>query len=127
MSSPDTLVSPAASPERDGSPQPTDETSIEERSPLYQSLLAAVDLPKTAKQEWLETVADFQSNPRLLNKAPYNDGALHWVDNGGHVLGLGFPAILDRHGKYGRLGPYFNMAGDQGVKVKVSKYMLLGD
>jgi hypothetical protein len=56
--SPDTVVSAPRSPDREQSP-----ADVEGRSPLYQSLMAALDMPNTAKCEWLETVADFKNNP----------------------------------------------------------------
>lgn len=65
----------------------------------------------------METVADFKNNPRAPHLAPYNDGSLHYVDMQGRLLIIGFPAVLDMDGKYSRTGPYFNMAGAQGLKV----------
>ena len=114
--SPDTLPSRPSSPNREPTP-----SNIYEKTPLYQSLLAAVEMPLSAKPKWLETVADFSNNPRTIPRPPYNDGMFHFVSNNGDVLGIGFPAVLDLHGKYGRLGPYFNMATEQGVNLKVRK------
>jgi hypothetical protein len=108
--SPDTLLSAPGSP----NPEQDDD---DVKSPLYLSLLAVLDMAGTAKTKWLETVADFDNNPRAVHTAPYNDGALHFVDVDGQVLGIGFPAVLDMHGKYARVGSYFNMATEQGVKV----------
>ena len=54
--SPDTVGSAPGSPDREQSP-----ADVEGRSPLYQSLMAALDMPTTAKREWLETVADFKT------------------------------------------------------------------
>jgi hypothetical protein len=47
----------------------------------------------------------------------YNDGSLHRVDKNGHLLYLAFPAVLDMDSKFGRTGPYFNLAAKQGIKV----------
>ena len=79
-------------------------------------------MPNSAKPKWLETVADFDNNPRAVHASPHSDGALHFVDQNGDVLGIGFPAYLDVHGKYARIGPYFNMATEQGVKVSFNLY-----
>jgi hypothetical protein len=113
--SPDTLPSLPGSPNNE-------QTDVEEKSPLYQSLLAVLDMPNSAKPKWLQTVADFDNNPRAVHTSPHNDGALHFVDHNGEVLGIGFPAYLDVHGKYARIGPYFNMATEQGVKVSLYLY-----
>jgi hypothetical protein len=113
--SPDTVVSAPRSPNRELSP-----ADVEGRSPLYQSLMAALDMPNAAKREWLETVADFKNNPRALHLPPYNDGALHFVDKDGYILPISFPAVLDLHGRYARLGPYFNMTSEHGIKVTTS-------
>ena len=112
LDSPDTVGSAPGSPDREQSP-----ADVEGRSPLYQSLMAALDMPTTAKREWLETVTDFKNNPRVLHLPPYNDGALHFVDKDGYILPISFPAVLDLHGKYARLGPYFNMTSKHGTKV----------
>ena len=108
--------SPHSLPSAPGSPNP-EQDDDEVKSPLYLSLLAVLDMAGTAKTKWLETVADFNNNPRTVHTAPYNNGALHFVDVDGQVLGIGFPAVLDMHGKYARVGSYFNMMTEQGVQV----------
>jgi hypothetical protein len=111
----DTIPSAPATPDREETPPPP----LEEMSPLYQSLLEMVKLPSSPTQKWLDNIADFKNNPRALHEPPFNDGALHWVNKDGRILGLGFPAMLDLHGRYGRLSPYFSMAGEQGVNVRL--------
>jgi hypothetical protein len=91
--------------------------SPEQKSALYQSLAAAIEHPNCATAAWIDTVGDFKNNPRTFHDPPYNDGSAHWIDTGGHVLCMAFPAVLDLNGKYGRTGPYFSLAGGQGVKV----------
>ena len=79
--------------------------------------MAASDMSNTANATWLETVADFNNNSQAVHTPLYNDGSLHFVDNNGEILQIGFPAYLDVHGKYAHQGPYFNMETGQGVKV----------
>lgn len=93
------------------------EPSPEPASPLYQSLEAALQHPSCVSAAWIDTVGDFKNNPRALHARPYNDGSLHWVDREGKLLCMAFPALLDLDGKYGRTGPYFSLASEQGVKV----------
>lgn len=109
--SPATLRSAAATPEP---------PEVDEKTPLYQSLVAAIEMRNTANNEWLKKVADFDNNPRLIHERPYDDNALHWVNKEGHVIPIAFPATLDIHGHYSRLGPYFNM--EQGPKVSTLTY-----
>jgi hypothetical protein len=113
--SPETLGSPQGSPEQE-------DVDIQTKTPIYQSLVAALDMPHAANARWLDSIADFDNNPRLILRAPYNDGALHFVDNNGETLQIGFPAYLDVRGKYARQGPYFNMETDHGVKVCTHSY-----
>jgi hypothetical protein len=111
---PPPLWDPAASEtEREDSP--------ETRSPLYQSLLAAMDHPSCAKPSWVDTVADFKNNPRALHTLPYNDGSQHYVDNDGNLLCMAFPAVIEYNAKYTRTGPYFSLSGPQGMNVKQSQ------
>ncbi|KAG2146619.1 hypothetical protein DEU56DRAFT_704310, partial [Suillus clintonianus] len=50
----------------------------------------------------------FENNPRPL-RTFMNDSAEYWVDAGGSLLRMKFPARLDLTGQYSRTGPYFNM------------------
>ena len=93
------------------------EDSPKTRTPLYQSLLAALDHPSCAKASWLDTVADFKNNPRTINTPPYNDGSVHYVDNNGNLLCMGFPAVIEHDARYSRTGPYFSLEGPQGMNV----------
>lgn len=95
------------------------EDSPEVLSPLYHSLVEAIKHPSCVNRAWISTVADMEkNNPRALHVRPYNDGSLHFVDKGGNLLCMAFPAVLVLDGKYGRTGPYFSLAtGEQGVKV----------
>jgi len=95
------------------------EDSPETLSPLYQSLVEAIKHPSCVNKAWIGTVADLEKkNPCALHVCPYNDGLLHFVDKGGNLLCMAFPAVLVLDGKYGRTGPYFSLAtGEQGVKV----------
>jgi hypothetical protein len=92
------------------------ENSPASKSPLYQSLLAAIEHPNCVKPAWIDTVTNSKNNPRGLPK-PYNDGSLHWVNNSNDLLCMAFPAVLDLDGKYGRTGPYFSLSGTQGKNV----------
>ena len=91
--------------------------SPDEFSPLYQSLMEALRHPNCVSAAWIDTVADFKNNPRALHSVPYNDGSVHWVDKAGHILHMAFPAELDMDGKFGCTGPYFNLGGEQEIKV----------
>jgi hypothetical protein len=71
------------------------EDSPKTRTPLYQSLLAALDHPSCAKASWLNIVADFENNPHTIHTHPYNDGSVHYVDNNSNLLSpLGVPFSL---------------------------------
>jgi hypothetical protein len=110
---PPPLWDPASETEREDSP--------ETRTPLYQSLLAAMDHPSCAKPSWVDTVADFKNNPRALHTLPYNDGSQHYVDNDGNLLCMAFPAVIEYDAKYTRTGPYFSLSGPQGMNVNQSQ------
>ena len=117
IGSPPPLVYLSDTPENEtaseGSPEPT-------YKPLYQSLQAVVMHPSSVGAAWIDTIGDLKNNPHALHTAPYNDGSLHWVDQKGKLLCMGFPAVLDLEGKYGRIGPYFSLTSDHGVKVGTS-------
>lgn len=87
-----------------------------ERSNLYKSLEAAIEDPYSVSNEWLDTIAEFKNNPRVINNGPYKDGSFHWVNKNDDVLCMAFPAILEMNGKYTKVGPYFNL-GDRFTKV----------
>ena len=70
-------------------------------------------------QKWMETIGDLANNPSKLSTAPYNDGSLHWMNNDDNILSVAFPAVLRTSGKYARIGPYFNLKGEQDVKVNL--------
>jgi hypothetical protein len=104
-------------------PQAGSETEHEDspktRTPLYQSLLAALDHPSCAKPSWVNTVADFTNNPRAIHVPPYNDGSAHYVDNKGNLLCMAFPAVIEHDARYSRIGPYFSLDGPQGMNVSL--------
>ena len=70
----------------------------------------------------LKTLPTFKNNPRTLPYAPYNDNALHYVDQKQKPLCMAFPAVIDLNGKFTKIGPYFNLMGDQTVKVSFHSY-----
>lgn len=109
---PDSLPSPANSDKSiDALLQP------EQKSDLFLSLEAALKHPNCVSETWVETIGDFKNNPRSLPYAPYNDGALHYVDNKQKPLSMAFPAVIDLNGKFSKIGPYFNLMGDQNVNA----------
>jgi hypothetical protein len=110
--SPSSVISPTT-------PTPTvSDNSVEaQHSLLYLSLKAALQHPSCVSPSWIDTIADFKNNPRTLSNAPYNDGALHYVDKKQKVLCMTFPAVLDLDGKYGKIGPYFSLMGERNVQV----------
>ena len=85
--------------------------------PLYQSLEECLKHPRCISNKWLNEVSDVQNSPRTLKNAPYNDGALYWVDEDNNLLSMAFPAVLETDGKFSKIGPYFNLAGDREIKV----------
>jgi hypothetical protein len=87
------------------------------RSLIYLSLQESLRHPSCVSNTWIDTIADFKNNPRTLQTPPYNDGALYYVDKKQKPLCMAFPAVLTLNGKYGKIGPYFNLMGDQGVKA----------
>jgi hypothetical protein len=89
----------------------------EDHSLLYLSLEAALKHPNCISNDWIDSIGDFKTNPRIFRSPPYNDGASHYVDHKQKPLNMAFPAVLQLNGKYGKIGPYFNLMGDQGVKV----------
>jgi hypothetical protein len=88
-----------------------------EHTTLYESLDAVIKHPSCVCNEWIDTIADYKTNPRLLNTPPYNDGSFHWVDNNDDLLCMAFPAVLDIDGKYSKIGPYFNLLRDRSGKA----------
>jgi hypothetical protein len=104
-------LDPASETEREDSLGP------ESRTPLYQSLLAALDHPSCAKPAWVNTVADFRNNPRAIHTRPYNDGSAHYVDNNGDLLCMAFPGIVEDDPRYTRIGPYYSLKGPQGMNI----------
>jgi hypothetical protein len=114
----------------DSLPSPTNsDKSIEaqlqpqQNSDLYLSLEAALKHPSCVSETWMETIGDFKNNPRSLPYAPYNDGALYYVDDKQKPLSMAFPAVIDLNGKFSKIGPYFNLMGDQNVKVRYKYYI----
>ena len=105
-----------------GTPTASEHSPPPTYTPLYQSLQAAVQHPSCVSPAWIDTLADFKNNPRALHKPPHNDGSLHWVNKKGNLLCMAFPAVLDLNGKYGRIGPYFSLFTDQGIKVHFLLY-----
>ena len=89
---------------------------------LYLSLEEALKNPSCVSDTWIENIADFKNNPRTLPYAPYNDNALHYVDQKQKPLCMAFPAVIDLNGKFTKIGPYFNLMGDQAVKVSFHSY-----
>lgn len=92
----------------------------EQHSLLYLSLEEALKHPSCVSNKWIDTIGDFSNNPKTLRYSPYNDGAFYYVDQKQKPLCMAFPAVLNVDGKYGKIGPYFNLMGDQGVKVHIS-------
>lgn len=95
-------------PESSRPSTPTPEMEVVE-SPLYKSLLYSVRSPGalTADAASQKNIP-FENNPRPL-RTFMNDSAEYWVDAGGSLLRMKFPARLDLTGQYSRTGPYFNM------------------
>jgi hypothetical protein len=89
----------------------------EEPSALYQSVEEAIQHPSCVSIAWLDTVANLKNNPQLLNDSPYNDGSLHWVNKNNELLCMAFPAVLNLHGRYSKIGPYFSLMGDCTINV----------
>ena len=80
---------------------------------LHLSLQETMKHPSCVNPAWMDTIADLKNNPRVLPNLSHNDGCLHWVDKNNEILCLAFPAVLDVYGKYGRIGPYFSLVGNQ--------------
>lgn len=73
--------------------------------------------PRSISNKWLEEVVDVENSPRVFKNAPYNDGALYWVDKDNELLSMNFQAVLESDGKFSKIGPYFNLVGDREMKV----------
>lgn len=118
---PDDDLQTSASTVHSRSPTLTDKSEEEPRSPLFLSLEHCLRNPYSVSSDWIDNIADINNNPRKLSgsSASYNDNSLHWVDQEGNILPMVFPAVLNIPGKYSKIGPYFNLMGDQDV-VKVS-------
>ena len=106
------------------SPSPTisEKSEQDPHSPLYRSLESCLSQPDVVSPKWMDTLGDLANNPRKLSTAPYNDGSLHWMNTDDNVLSMAFPAVLRTSGKYARIGPYFNLKGEQDVKVSFALY-----
>jgi len=111
-SPPPPLIYLSSETEHEDSPPP------ETRSPLYQSLMAAIEHLSSANVAWVDTVA--MNNPRAVHEDGFKDGSMHWVDKNDNILCLAFPVIVDLHGKYGRTGPYFSL----GSNITVSNHVV---
>jgi hypothetical protein len=100
------------------SPSPTasDKTIDDEHSPMFLSLQLSLEHPSCVSGPWINTIGDLKTNPRTLPTPPYNDGSFHWVNRQNKLLYMAFPAVLNIDGKFGKIGPYFNLMGDYGVK-----------
>jgi hypothetical protein len=98
----------------------SDDGDLSPSTTLYQSLEAAMRHPSCVSPTWIDTISDFKNNPHTLHSPPYNDGALHWVDNNDDLLHMAFPAVLDLYGKYAKVGPYFSLMGEQPFRVNIS-------
>ena len=104
------------------SPSPSDKSDDNDRQTrlLRLSLESYMHDAETVSAELIDTIADLKNNPRKLSTAPYNNGSYHWVDRNNNVLLMSFPAVLNVPGKYGKIGPYFSLMGEQDVKVCIS-------
>jgi hypothetical protein len=103
-----------------GSPTPSDnfEDNHDRHSRLLRlSLESYMHDADTVSADWIDTIGDLKNNPRKLSTARYNDGSYHWVDRNNNVLSMAFPAVLNIPGKYSKIGPYFNLMGENDVKV----------
>jgi hypothetical protein len=107
-----TQTSPSSLSSPPGTPTASDDSTHTSPS-LFECLEKMTQSPTCISNDWIDTLADFKTNPRVMSTPPYNDGALYWVNNNNQVLSLVFPAVLDLHGKYSRLGPYFSLVGEK--------------
>ena len=64
----------------------------------------------------------YLSLERTLPYVPYNDNTFHYVDQKQKPLCMAFPAVIDLNGKFAKIGPYFNLMGDQTVKASFYSY-----
>ena len=87
--------------------------------PLYRSLEECLKHPRCISNKWLDEVSTVDNSPRPLKTAPYNDGASYWVDKDNDILTMSFPAVLETDGKFSKIGPYFNLAGEREIKVSI--------
>jgi len=78
-------------------------------SPLQKSLLHFSTLPHAASLELMNTIAPSETNPRPAFSI-MQDTALYWYTTNGQPLVIGFPAILDLNGMFGKTSPYFSLA-----------------
>ena len=83
-------------------------------TPLHISLQASVSSPGALTQE----ACSLENIPTTNNPRPFaaqmGDKAEYWADGNGDLLILKFPARLNAHGMYTRIGPYFSLP-DSGV------------
>jgi hypothetical protein len=99
------------------SPTITEKSLEDQHSDMFLSLETTLRHPSSVSNTWIDTIDDARNNPRILSTAPFDDGALHWVDRDGKVLRMSFPAVLNMYGKYAKIGPYFSLMSDQNIKV----------
>lgn len=111
----DNPPSHASSPSHSNDSTTASNTSV--HGSLYRSLEECLKHPRCISTEWINEVADVPNSPRTLKNAPYNDGALYWVDKDGELLSMSFPAVLESDGKFSKIGPYFNLAREHEIKV----------
>ncbi|KAI6095811.1 hypothetical protein F5141DRAFT_1221433 [Pisolithus sp. B1] len=76
-------------------------------SALNTSLLHIVDDPLAMNSGLMEKVA-LENNPRPLCEL-MQDNVQYWVTTNNQLLHIKFPAKVDHNGRYGCIGPYFNM------------------
>jgi hypothetical protein len=82
---------------------------------LSTSLLHFSTLPHAASPNLMNTIAT-KNNPRPAFSI-MEDHGLYWFTNDAKPLILGFPAILDLNGTFGKTGPYFSLASNQNVTI----------
>ena len=111
----DNLPNHAPSPSHSNDSTTASNTSS--HGPLYKSLEECLKHSRCISNKWLDDVTNIQNSPRPLKNAPYNDGALYWVNKDNELLSMAFPAVLETDGKFSKIGPYFNLAGDHEIKV----------
>ena len=88
-----------------------DDTSGLDDLLLCESLVAALQHPRSARASWLDEKNEELGHMTLSDE----EDSAYWIDEDDEKLCLAFPAVLDLDGAFSRLEPYFSISNCKSV------------